>query len=260
MSALYDAHNHLQDARLAARIEEVLIDVPKLGLRGCVVNGTCERDWPAVQMLAKQFDWIVPAFGMHPWFAKVRSTQWFDTLRRLLDETPRATIGEIGLDRWMREPDLADQQRVFVAQLELAAERNLAPSIHCLKAWGPLDDTLTAHRRPARGFLLHSYGGSAEMIPIFAKLGAYFSISGYFAHERKAAQREAFKRVPMERLLVETDAPDMLPPRELIAQDFGELNDPRNLPRIYNFAARLVGVDANVFAARVETNFKSLFC
>jgi TatD DNase family protein len=259
MIAFYDAHNHLHDERLSRRVEEILAALPKLGVRGCVVNGTGEGNWPAVEALAKRFSWIVPAFGVHPWFAKERSSSWFDTLRRLIDANPRATIGEVGLDRWIRDHDVGDQERVFVAQLQLATERNLPVSIHCLQAWGLLDDLLKANARPGRGFLLHSYSGPAEMIPSFTKLGAYFSISGYFAREQKAAKRDVFKKVPMERLLIETDAPDMLPPAELIAHDFGEANDPRNLPRIYDFAANLVGMPVDDFAKRIAANFQSLF-
>jgi TatD DNase family protein len=259
MTPLYDAHNHLHDERLATRLEEVLAELPRLGIQRVVVNGTSERDWPAVEALAKRFSWIIPAFGVHPWFAKERSAGWFDHLQRLLDANPRATIGEIGLDRWMKDPDFADQEKVIVAQLDLAAERNVAVSIHCLKAWGHLQDILQTHRRPARGFLLHSFGGSAEIARQFARLGAFFSISGYFAHERKTAQREVFKTIPPNRLLVETDAPDMLPPPELIASRAGDENDPRNLPTIYAFAASLFDTPLDPFAERIAANFNSLF-
>jgi len=256
---LYDAHNHLQDERLAPVLDELLKQLPEVNVGACVVNGTCEKDWPAVRSLAREHDWIIPAFGLHPWYAKERSAGWFDSLRRLLDETPRATIGEIGLDRWMRDPDVADQEKVFVAQLQLAAERNAAASIHCLKAWGHLEELLKSHARPARGFLLHSFGGSREMAAVLTGLGGYFSISGYFAHERKAAQREVFRSISLDRLLLETDAPDMLPPKELIAHDLAEMNDPRNLPRIYEFAAGLFGTPLKEFADRVAANFTSLF-
>src|SRR5688572_9654744 len=119
MIPLYDAHNHLHDERLSNRIEEIVAELPGLGLQRCVVNGTCERDWPAVEALAKRFSWVIPAFGLHPWFAKERSGNWFDALRRVIDANPGASIGEIGLDRWMRDPDVADQEKVFLAQLEL---------------------------------------------------------------------------------------------------------------------------------------------
>jgi TatD DNase family protein len=259
MIPLYDAHNHLQDERLAKRIEAILADFPSLGIQQCVVNGTCENDWPAVQQLAQRFQWVIPAFGLHPWFTKDRSAKWFDALGRYVDETPRATIGEIGLDRWIKDPDVTDQERVFVTQLELAAERNIAVSIHCLKAWGQLQDALETNPRPACGFLIHSFGGSAEIARSLAKLGAFFSFSGYFAHERKEGQREVFKSIPLNRILVETDAPDMLPPPELIAHPNGDANDPRNLPKIYDFAANLFGLPLDKFAAQVEANFKSLF-
>jgi TatD DNase family protein len=98
------------------------------------------------------------------------------------------------------------------------------------------------------------------MISPLVKLGAYFSISGYFAHDRKSEQREVFRKIPIDRLLVETDAPDMLPPHELIAFPKADMNDPRNLPSIYNFTARLFNMPLSDFAARMETNFKSLFC
>lgn len=260
LNPLCDAHNHLHDECLAPRLRELLKELRLANVGACVVNGTREQDWPAVQKLSRR-DWVVPAYGLHPWYAKDRSASWFDTLRRYVDNDlgEYVTIGEIGLDRWMENHDLADQEKVFIPQLELAAERNVAASIHCLKAWGHLEQILRAHKRPARGFLLHSYGGPAEMVPSFLKLGAYFSISGYFAHERKAAQREVFKQIPIDRLLVETDAPDMLPPPQLIANDFGALNDPRNLPKIYDFAAGLFKMPGNEFAGRIAANFTSLF-
>lgn len=260
MIPLYDAHNHLQDERLSQPLESILRELPALGLHRCIVNGTSERDWPHVEALAERCPWITPAFGLHPWFVKDRSANWFDTLRRFLDANPGACIGEIGLDRWIHDYDIADQEKVFTAQLKLAAERNAAASVHCLKAWGHFNDVLQTTSRPARGFLLHSYGGSVEMLPTFIKLRAYFSISGHFAHERKAAQREVFKKIPIDRLLVETDAPDMLPPPDLIAFQGGDVNDPRNLPKIYEFAANLFNMPLNDFAARIASNFNSLFC
>src|SRR5688572_11842280 len=162
MIPLYDAHNHLQDERLSNALDAIVAELPALGLQRCVVNGTSEKDWAHVEALAKCCPWIMPAFGLHPWFVKDRSANWFDNLRRFLDANPRACIGEIGLDRWIQDYDIADQEKVFTAQLQLAAERNVSASIHCLKAWGHLEDVLKTNPRPARGFLLHSYGGSAE--------------------------------------------------------------------------------------------------
>ncbi len=157
------------------------------------------------------------------------------------------------------------QEEVFIAQLRLAAERNLPVSIHCLQAWGRMLEILKREPRPACGFLLHSYGGPKEMVKPFADLGAYFSLAGYYAHERKQRQREAFKHVPLERLLIETDAPDQSLPAErtrfpLIDPASGrELNHPANLRGVYEFAAELFGESVETLAARIEENFLRLF-
>jgi TatD DNase family protein len=261
---LYDAHNHLQDERLAAHREAVLSALRREGVARMVVNGSCESDWPEVLALARGCPEVIPAFGYHPWYVKERSSDWQRALVRHLDAVPSA-IGEVGLDRRMKDHDLEQQEEVFVWQLRMAAERNLPVSIHCLGAWGRLLEILRAEPRPRCGFLLHSYGGPQEMIAPLAELGAYFSLPGYFAHERKARQRETFKHVPPARLLIETDAPDQnLPPERVQhpltdAQSGKVINHPANLGAVYHFAAELLGEPLEALAERVEENFRVLF-
>ena len=102
------------------------------------------------------------------------------------------------------------------------------------------------------------------MIPVFAKLGAYFSFPGYFLHEHKLRQRETFKQVPADRLLVETDAPDQHLPEEkilhpLVGADGKPLNHPANLPAVYAGLAEFLGETIGPLAARVEENFLRVF-
>lgn len=259
----YDAHNHLQDDRFAGRQVELLAASEKAGVVRMVVNGACESDWPQVRELAQENQIVLPSFGYHPWYLHERTTDWLKQLEKFLDAVPSA-VGEIGLDRWKPGLPYESQEDVFLAQLRLAAERNLPVSIHCLQAWGRLHDLLRDHPRPARGLVLHSFGGPAEMIPAFAKLGAYFSFPGYFLHERKARQREAFKHVPPDRLLIETDAPDQsLPDAKnrfpLAGGDGKPLNHPANLPAVYEGLAEFLGEKLEALAARVEENFQRVF-
>lgn len=261
---LYDAHNHLQDERFGGRQTELLAACAQVGMVRLVVNGSCEKDWPQVLGLAKQFPQVLPSFGYHPWYIHERTTDWLMTLERFLDQTPSA-VGEIGLDRWKPDLPYEGQEEVFIAQLRLTAERNLPASIHCLQAWGRMLEILKTELRPARGFLLHSYGGPKEMVKPFADLGAYFSLPGYYAHERKERQRETFKAVPRNRLLIETDAPDQSLPdarNRFPLQDPASgkaLNHPANLRAVYEFAAELVGEPVETLATRVEENFGRLF-
>lgn len=282
----FDAHNHLQDERFAGRHAEIISDCRGVGVSRMVVNGACETDWPLVARLAAEFpDMVIPSFGCHPWYLGELTPEWQQTLERCLDETPGAVIGEIGIDRWMLEnPDrwraylgtangttgperepaaMPDQEEVFVWQLRLAVERGLPVSIHCLEAFGRLLELLQAHWRPGQGFLLHSYGGPAEMVPAFAKLGGYFGFPGAHLAPRKLKRREAFRVVPRDRLLVETDAPDQ-PLPEPVFQFTGSagqsLNHPANLAAVYRGLADLLDDDVAVLAVDVGVNFQRLFC
>ncbi|NBV23843.1 MAG: TatD family deoxyribonuclease [Proteobacteria bacterium] len=262
----YDAHNHLQDERFGGRQAELVAESRAVGVVQMVVNGSCESDWPQVAELARQFPGFVrPSFGYHPWYVGERTARWQEVLRGWLDRTPGAVVGEIGLDRWKPGLPYEGQEEVFLAQLGIAAERNLAASIHCLQTWGRLLELLRDHPRPTRGFVLHSYGGPVEMVVPLAKLGAYFSFPGYYMQDRKVRQRETFKSVPPDRLLIETDAPDQLLPDTanmhlLVDGRTGRpLNHPANLPAVYHFMAELRGISAVELAAQVEGNFLRLF-
>ncbi len=259
----YDAHNHLQDERFAEQREHIVAVAAQNGIARMVVNGSCEEDWPPVAELAQKFPQVLPSFGYHPWYLHERTADWQPALVRALDSTPSA-VGEIGLDRWKPDLPYEAQEEAFVWQLRLATERNVAASIHCLQAWGRLHELLRENPRPARGFLLHSYGGSKEMIEPLAKLGAYFSFPGYFMQERKARQRETFQHVPLERLLIETDAPDQLLPDShnqypLRDRAGKSINHPANLAAIYEFMANERGMALEEFAVRLKENFARLF-
>jgi len=261
---LYDAHNHLQDDRFGGTQAELLAACVRHGVVRMVVNGSCEGDWPQVLALARAYAPVIPSFGYHPWYGHERSPDWLTSLTHFLDEVPSA-VGEIGLDRWKPGLVYEGQEEVFVTQLRVAAERGLPVSIHCLQAWGRLLELLRLNPRPGCGFLLHSYGGPREMVAPFAQLGAYFSFPGYYLHERKARQREVFRHVPPDRLLLETDAPDQLLPDSLNPRPLADahtakpINHPANLTAVYQGVAALLEEPVEKLADRVEENFLRLF-
>lgn len=253
---MIDAHNHLHDARLAPWQPEF----PRLGVECAVVNGTRESDWPAVTTLAGRLPWVVPSYGLHPWHVRERSAHYLDTLAALLDTRADAAVGEIGLDRWVEGHDIDEQSEAFRAQLALAAERNRAATIHCIRAWGPLWEILRTHPLPARGFLIHAYGGPWEMTRGFLDRGGYFSFNAYFLHARKDAQREVFRRLPADRILVETDAPDLPPPAEQNPHPLpGNVNHPANIALAYRALAELRSIQIDELTAQVRKNFARLF-
>ena len=261
---LLDAHNHLHDARLAPHRAPILQALAALGVERAVVNGTREADWEAVSSLAREHSFVLPSFGLHPWHVASRTPHWLEALREKLEAHPAAGVGEIGLDRWIEGHDLALQSEVFLAQLALAVELQRPVTIHCLRAWGALDDLLRTHPAPSCGFLIHAYGGPAEMIDTLVERGGYFSFNAYFLQERKTKQREVFRQIPIERLLVETDAPDLRPPDERnphpLRDASGEpINHPANIAVAYEALADIRGIPVVALAAQVEQNFARLF-
>src|SRR5438045_9582195 len=119
---LYDAHNHLQDERLAFTLDQILRTVNEEPIVKMVVNGSCEKDWPAVLALAERSSRVIPSFGYHPWHLKERTAAWQDRLTHFLDRVPSA-VGEIGLDRWSKDYDLDVQESAGKWQALLAARR-----------------------------------------------------------------------------------------------------------------------------------------
>jgi TatD DNase family protein len=276
---LHDAHNHLQDDWLAPHLDRIARAFTALGPGTCVVNGTCEADWERVSALSRQYAWVRPSYGLHPWDAGNRSAGWRAALEKRLAAEPHAAVGEIGIDRWildrarpddprltgLRRASLEEQTEVFLAQLELAARDNRPVTIHCLDVWGQLADLLRDAPLPERGFLLHAYGGSRELAVEFAKRGAYFSFNGAFLDPRKQARRAVFAALPAERLLVETDAPAMAPPvawrthKLPPAPDGSTINHPANIEAAYAGLAALRGVSPPELSEQVDANFKRLF-
>lgn len=183
------------------------------GVLHFAVNGVSEKDWHLVKEMSDSHPAVVPNFGLHPWFISDRTPNWLKTLKDFLASTPSAAVGEIGLDKgsFGKKIDFTDQVEVFRLQLQLAKEMNKPASIHCVRAFGDLLEILKSEGPFPSGLVLHSFLGSAEMVPELSKLGAYFSFSGFLMSKKESKAKKMLKSVPRERILLETDAPDARP-------------------------------------------------
>ncbi|KAH1082961.1 hypothetical protein J1N35_022722 [Gossypium stocksii] len=214
---LFDAHCHLQDPRILNKAPKLISTALDSGLLNFAVNGVSEKDWHLVKEMGDNYPSVIPCFGVHPWYVPQRSPNWFTTLKEFFETTPSAAVGEIGLDKGSkgREIDFNDQIEVFRQQLELAKELKKPASVHCVRAFGDLLHIVKDIGPFPDGLLLHSYLGSAEMVPEFVKSGAYFSLSGYIMPMKVQKAKKMLKTIPSERILLESDAPDALPHLEL---------------------------------------------
>lgn len=235
---------------------DLVREMREAGITGCVANATMESDWDAVRELAEEFpEFVRPAYGIHPWYAHTAKKGWEDRLLRILEDDPRATVGEIGVDGWVDSPGMEVQQEVFIKQVAIAAETGRVMTVHCLKAWEELFETMDQAEKWPEKFLMHSFGGSIEIAERLLKHdGVMFSFSGYFLQARKHKVLEVFKQLPIDRILLETDAPEMMPPDEFVKFPLGEnVNHPANLRAIAKAFEKETGGDV---LAQVEENGK----
>ncbi len=251
-------HLHLQEAVLEGNLPSVLRRAGEAGVSYFLCNGSAPGDWPDVLRLAQSHAAIIPCFGLHPWYVESRPADWAATLEAFLDKIPSG-VGEIGLDRWKEPRDEAGQRAVFLEQLDLARQKNRPVMIHCLRAWGDLEEILRREKPLPAGFLLHAFGGPANLIPRFVRLGGYFSFAGNILDRAREKLRLALRTVPEDRLLLETDSPDFPPLHStgalLIPTAGGKpANQPANLGLILRAAADIRGVCPDELAQSLWEN------
>lgn len=260
---LVDAHVHLQEEVLEGHVDPVVERACAAGVEWMVCNGTHEGDWEAVRRLSHSYPQLSACFGLHPWFVEGRSPNWLELLEGWLQEGA-VGVGEIGLDRAVRERDAGSQTQVLRAQLDLARRRGLPVVIHCVRAWGRLLEVLRDVGPPPAGIVFHAYTGPAELVPPLTRMGGYFSFAGNALDPRNRRATLALQQAPLERLLVETDAPALLPPEpfrpHVVTGEHGELwNEPANLPAILEGLAALRGVPVQELAEITRDNARRLF-
>ena len=253
---LFDAHNHIQSEAFAACLPSVLERADKAGVTRMMTCATGARgDWDRLLRLDDEHrDGVAMSVGLHPWHVASNPANWKNALQKILDERPFA-IGEIGLDRSERcDTPIEDQVKAFAWQLDLATERNLPATIHCIGAWDLLSTALLG--RTKLRYLLHAYHASPELTKAFARRGAHFSIgtSAFGPHARSIAPTLAL--IPKDRLLIETDSPDAPFPSD---SNHATGNEPARLPDVCTRVSTLLGKTPEETAQETATNALHFF-
>ena len=196
-----DAHCHiLSDAEMRAAMAR--------GVERFVVNGTRPADWGAVVELSNR-DNVYGAIGVHPWFVSDWSDNVENQLCEMLRQSPQLMVGEIGLDK--NRPDMEPQEIVFSRQLQIAHDCGRVAHIHCVGAWGKMMEILRDSKLPP-AMVFHAFSGAPDLVSELVKMGAYFSFGHAVCDMRYAKMRAVVACVPENRILVESDAPDVCTP------------------------------------------------
>ncbi|KAF4690441.1 hypothetical protein FOZ60_017432 [Perkinsus olseni] len=246
-----------REAELVRRCSEV-------GVKMVVACSTGPEDWDDTAGLDPSL--YKPQVGIHPWYvteemAEVEAgTSWVQKMRQLLEANPSFGVGEIGIDKIRaKEVPMEIQMKVFKRQLELAAEFGRPVSLHCVRAYGQLLDSLKEVDERIPAIVLHAYGGSAELVKDFLRCTQEPSRRGALVRKHLAG---VLKAVPRDRLLIETDSPDQMPldVERAKLEPVGEgINDSGLIDVVLKRVAEALGQDCDEVAAFTSENAERVF-
>lgn len=244
---LIDTHCHLDAAEFDVDRAQVHAAALKAGVERLVIPATAVHRFETTKTVAASYSGCVAAYGIHPLYVMQAGEDDLAVLRQWLREASPVAVGEIGLDYYVPEIDPARQQYFFIEQLKLAREFDLPVLLHVRRA---VDAVLAALRKyPVRGGIAHAFNGSGQQAEAFIKLGFKLGFGGAMTYEGSTRIRRLAGELPLESIVLETDAPD-IPPRWL---NRGR-NTPAELAKIAATLAELRGVLPGLVAAATRAN------
>ena len=238
----------------------VIAEAQAVGVSRMIVTGTSVTgSVSAVELSLAKPGVLYATAGIHPHHASEFDSHSIEALRHLLDNETAVAVGECGLDYFRDFSPRDDQLRAFEAQLELAAELRAPVFLHQRDAHEDMLDLLRRYRPALVGGVAHCFTGDAGQLAAYIDLDLYVGITGWICDERRGgALREAVRLLPLDRLLLETDAPYLLP-RDLRPAPRGRRNEPRFLPHIAARLAELIEIPVADVAAAATANAERLF-
>ena len=251
---MIDTHLHLDDEKLADRVDEIYNAFNENGIE-FVINNSCDMQTMLAGVeLANRYDRIFATVGIHPHESKHFNYEFVQKMEQLAKNEKVVAVGEIGLDYYYDLSDRQTQRDVFAEQLEIADRLHLPVTLHIRDAYGDAWDILRAQKKYLNcGVLWHCYRGSAEFARQAVKEGHYFAFGGAITF-KNANKGDVFAQIPIERVLSETDSPYMSP-----VPLRGTVNTPLNIPIIVEKMAGFYGVSAAEMEQRIHDNTLRLF-
>ncbi|WP_299302109.1 TatD family hydrolase [uncultured Litoreibacter sp.] len=250
-----DSHCHLDFPDFDEDRDGIVASAHEAGVTRMVTICTKLRLEPQVRAIAESYDSVFYAAGTHPMSAADEPLATVDELVKLAEHPKFVGIGESGLDYHYTADSKAIQQESLRVHIEAARQTGLPLIIHARAADEDMARILSEeHAKGAYSCVMHCFSSSAELATAALDLGFYLSMSGISAFPKSQELRDIFASAPVDRVLVETDAPYLAPPPYR-----GKRNEPAYTAHTAKFGAEVFGMNYADFAAQTQANFNRLF-
>jgi TatD DNase family protein len=256
---LFDIGANLTHESFHQDIDQVLHDAAAAGVQQLMVTGASISGSEQALSLAKQYPGLFATAGIHPHHADEATTDGMRRIEALLSEPQIKAVGETGLDFFRDFSDRDDQHIAFEKHIELAKQYKLPMFLHERDAHPAFYEQLTPHRKHLTEVVVHCFTGGEEALEAYIDLDCYIGITGWICDERRGTHLlDLIKRIPLNKLLIETDSPYLMP-RTLKPKPKSRRNEPRHLAHICDFIAGQLDIETEALAKITTENARVFF-
>ncbi|WP_456375884.1 TatD family hydrolase [Thiolapillus sp.] len=249
---IIDSHCHLDMPAFDEDRQAVLKKARQAGVRGFIVPGTTAARWPRVMDIARSAVDIWGALGLHPYYVDEHCETDLERLTEQVRHTQPIALGEIGLDLFLPQLDEKKQLFYLESQLDLAREFELPVILHIRKANDTVLQLLKIH--PVKGGICHAFSGSLQQARKFIELGFCLGFGGMLTFTRSRKLRQLATELPLDAIVLETDAPDMSGEKHRYQR-----NSPEYLPEVLDVLQELRPESRSEIALQTSQNVQRLF-
>lgn len=251
---LFDSHAHLEDERFQGEIDQIIKRAQEAGISLILNVGYNYSHGLKSIELANKYDLIYATVGLHPHDAKDANNTFWDNLKKMAQDPKVVALGEMGLDYYWNHSPRIVQQEVFRTQINLAKEIKKPIVIHDRDAHQDVLDIVKDENASEVGGVFHAYSGSWEMAKIVLDLGFYIAIGGPVTFKNAKKLLEVAEKVPLDRLLIETDCPYLTPHPHR-----GKRNEPAYVKLVAEKIGEIRGIGFEEIAQATKENGMRLF-
>ena len=249
---IIDSHCHFDFEDFDPDRDQALAEARSAGVEKIIVPAIAADSWPRVKKTCDQYAECYPAYGLHPYYIDQHEQQHLQQLEQWIEKEQPVALGECGLDYYLKNLCREKQLDFFEAQLAIAQQHDLPVVIHSRKATEQV--ILSLRKFPGLSGMIHSYSGSLEQARQLIDMGFYISFGGAITYDRASKLRSIASQLPLDYILVETDAPD-----QPDLKHHGQRNQPKYICEVVKTLSALRNLPGDEITEITSRNARRLF-